>query len=114
MEGAESAQRNRTEDRERGIVVGEASWLTVDDREQREEEIYGAGRRRRTPSGETPKTFVMSMVVSCGNRDWERWGAELDFGSGESFDDFHRPSALGAKPKIARAGSGDLWLGLRC
>ncbi len=107
-------QRSRTEDMGRGVVVGEAGWLTVDDREEREEEIYGARRRGRTESAETPKTFVMSIFVSCGNGDRERRGAELDFGSRESFDDFHRTSALGAKPKIARTGGGDLWLGWWC
>ena len=111
---AESAQRSRTEDLERGIVVGEARWLTVDDLEQQEEEIDCVGRRRRAQSAETPKTFVMSIVVSCGNRDRERWGAELDFGSRESCDDFHRPIAPGANPKIARTGGADLWLGLWC
>jgi hypothetical protein len=111
---AESAQRSSTEDMEGGIVVGEARWLTVDDPEPQEEEIDCAGRHRRTQSAETPKTFVMSIVVSCGNRDRKRRGAELDFGSRESCDDFHRPIALGANPKIARTGGGDLWLGLWC
>jgi len=96
------------------MVVGEAGLLTVVDREEREEEISGARKRGRTQSPETPKTLVMSIVVSCGNRDRKRWGAELDFRSRESFDDFHRPIAPGAKPKIARTGGGDLRLGLRC
>jgi hypothetical protein len=111
---AGSAPQSRTEDRERGIAPREASWLTVDDRPEREEGIYGARRRGRIQSAETPKTLVMSIVVSCGNRNGQRWGAELDFGSRESFDDFHRPSALGANPKMAQTGGGDLWLGLWC
>jgi hypothetical protein len=71
---AESVHRRRTEDPKRGILVGETSLLTVDDREQREEEMDCAGRRRGAPSAETHKTLVMSIVVSCGNRDRERWG----------------------------------------
>ena len=54
----------------------------------------------------------MWIVVSCGNPDRRR--AELDFGSSESFDDFHGPSALGAKPEIARTRCGDLGLGWWC
>ncbi len=38
----------------------------------------------------------------------------MDFSGGESFDDHHRPTTLGAKPKIARSGGGDLLLGLWC
>jgi hypothetical protein len=38
----------------------------------------------------------------------------LDFGGRESFDDFHGPRALGAKPKIARTRCGDLGLGCWC
>jgi hypothetical protein len=57
-------------------------------------------RRNRAETGETPKELVMWIVVSCGNR--ERRRAELDFSSRESFDDFHRCCALGAKPNLAR------------
>jgi hypothetical protein len=81
---AESAERSRTENVEGETVVGEASCWTVDGREEREEEIDGAGRRRSTPSAKRPKTFGMSMVISCGNGDRKRWRAELDFGSRES------------------------------
>ena len=38
----------------------------------------------------------------------------MDFSSGESFDDHHRPTTLGARPKIARTGGGDLLVGWRC
>jgi hypothetical protein len=55
------------------IVVGEASFERVDDREEREAEIGCARTHRRAKSAETPKTFVMSVVVSCGSGDWERW-----------------------------------------
>jgi len=43
-----------------------------------------------------------------------RGRTKLDFGSGESFDDYHRPTTLGARPKIARTGGGGFLLGLRC
>lgn len=74
--------------------------------------MYGLRRRSRTESGEAPNELVMWIVVSCGNRDRRR--AELHFGSRESIDDFHGPSALGAKPKIARTRCGDLGLGCWC
>jgi hypothetical protein len=54
----------------------------------------------------------MLIVASCGNRDCERWGAELDFGSSESLDGRHRPAALGAKPEIGCTGGGSLLRGL--
>ena len=39
----------------------------------------------------------------------------MDLGSGESFDDFHRSTALGAASKILPIpGGGWLWVGLRC
>jgi hypothetical protein len=38
----------------------------------------------------------------------------LDFSSGESFDNHHRPTTLGTRPKIARTGGGGLLLGLWC
>jgi hypothetical protein len=38
----------------------------------------------------------------------------LDFRRGESFDDHHRHTTLGTRPKIARTGGGGLLLGLRC
>src|SRR5260370_31226645 len=86
----------------KGIVVGEASLLTVDDREEREEEIYCARRRRRTAGAETPKTFVLSIVVSCGSGDRERWRTELDFGGREAFKDQHLATALGRTAKKLR------------
>src|SRR5712691_13379277 len=62
---------------------------------------------------EARKGFVVWIVVSCGSRE-HRWRTQLDFSSGESFDDHHRPTTLGARPKIARTGGGDLLLGWRC
>ena len=82
---AGSGRRSRTDDMERGTVVREASWLTVDDRAEREEEIYCARRRKRTGGAETPKTFAVSIVVSCGGGDRERWRTELDFDGSEPF-----------------------------
>jgi hypothetical protein len=110
----ESAQRGETGDLERGIVVGEASWLIVGDPEEREEEIYWSRRHGRTESAETPRIFEMLIVASCGNLDLRRWGAELNFGGRESLDDSHRPITVGAKPKIAGTGGADLLLGLGC
>ena len=38
----------------------------------------------------------------------------MDLGSGESFDDHHRPTTLGTESKIVRVmGGGSLWLGWR-
>jgi len=48
-------------------------------------------------------TFELERVASCGSRD-QRWRTKLDFRSGESFDDHHRPTTLGTRPKIARTG----------
>jgi hypothetical protein len=57
--------------------------------------------------------FELEKVVSCRSGDhWRR--AKLDFSRGESFHDHHRPTTLGARPKIARTGGGGLLLGLRC
>jgi len=86
---AGSARRSTTDDMGRGTVVGEASFLTVDDWEKHEEEIYCPRRRRSTAGAETPERFVMLIVLSRGGRDRKRWRAELDFGGSEPFDDHH-------------------------
>src|SRR6266567_3451884 len=52
--------------------------------------------------------------VLVGRSNDQRWRTKLDFRSGESFDDHHRPTTLGTRPKIARTGGGGLLLGLRC
>jgi len=78
-----------------------------------EKEIRSATRHRGTERVETREGFELERVASCRSRD-HRWRTKLDFSSGESFDDHHRPTTLGAKPKIARSGGGDLLLGLRC
>ena len=58
-------------------------------------------------------TFELERVASCRSRD-QRWRTKLNFRSGESFDDHHRPTTFGTRPKIARTGGGGLLLGLRC
>ena len=70
---AGAAQRGRTESMEREIVVDQASWLVVDEREERKEEIDCPRRHKRTGGAETPKTFVMLIVLSYGSRDRKRW-----------------------------------------
>src|SRR5260370_25900471 len=50
-------------------------------------------------------TFELERVASCRSLDHRR-RTQLDFSSGESFDDPHRPTTLGAKPKIVRTGGG--------
>jgi hypothetical protein len=110
----EGVQQTATDDTGREIVVGEASLLTVGDREEQEEAIDCPRRRRRTEGAETPKTFLMSIVVSCGSGDRKRWRTELDFGGSESFDDHHWPTALGTAPKIFRSVRVcRVWAGLR-
>src|SRR6267143_313855 len=72
-------------------------------------EFRSAARHRGTERVETREGFELERVASCRSRD-QRWRTKLDFSSGESFDDHHRPTTLGARPKIARTGGGDLWL----
>src|SRR5713101_1366339 len=79
--------------------------------EELEKEIRSAASHRGTERVET--RFRMERVASCRSLD-HRWRTKLDFGRDESFDDHHRPTTLGARPKIARTGRGDLLLGLRC
>ena len=79
--------------------------------EELEKDVRSEGRHRGTERAEN--TFELERVASCRSRD-QRWRAKLDFRSGESFDDHHRPTTLGARAKIARTGGGGLLLGLRC
>ena len=82
--------------------------------EKRKEEIGSAARRRGTERDEARKVFVLWTALSCGSRDQDRWRTELDLGSSKSFEDYHRPTTLGAEPKRARViGSGCFWFGLR-
>ena len=100
------AQTSRTAGVERGTVVGEARLRAVDESGIGGEQIYCARRHRRAAGAETPETFVMSIVFSCGNGDRKRWRTELDFGGSESFDDHHGASTLRTAPKIFRTIGG--------
>src|SRR6266446_831523 len=104
------AQTSRTAGVERGTVVGEARLRAVDESGVEGEESYCARRQRRAGGAETPETFVMLIVLSCGGRDRKRWRAELDFGGSESFDDHHGASTSRTAPKIFRSIGG--WRGL--
>ena len=80
--------------------------------QKREEEICSAPRRRSPERAETRDSLEFQRVVSCRSRDrW--WRTKLDFRSGESFDDHHRPTTLGAAIKIQGVfGRGSLVFGL--
>src|SRR6267154_1883376 len=56
----------------------------------------------------------MEIVMSCGNGIRSRGRTELDLSCRKPFDDHQRTSALGASPKIAGTGGGDLLLGMWC
>ena len=104
---AGSARGSTTDDMRSGTAAGETSLLTVDDWEKHEEEIYCLRRRRRTAGAETPKTFAMLMVRSCGNGHRKRWRTESNFGGrSESFDEHHGASTVRAAPKIFRTIGG--------
>src|ERR1700687_420271 len=79
--------------------------------EELEKEVRSEARHRGT--GGKKNTFELERVASCRGRDHRR-GTKLDLSSGESFDDHHRPTTLGTRPKIAGTGGGGLLLGLRC
>ena len=48
---------------------------------------------------------VCGRVISCG-RGQERWRTELELRGCKSFDDDHRPAALGTTPQRVRGRSG--------
>ena len=85
-----------------------SAWL-----KKLEKEIRSMARHIGTERVETREGFEWERVASCRSRE-SRWRTKLDFSSGESFDDHHRPTTFGARPKIARTGGGDFLLGLRC
>jgi hypothetical protein len=99
---AGSARGDTTDEMGRRTVVRVASLLAMDEREKREGEVYCPRRRTGTESAEPPKIFVVSIVVSCGGREWKRWRTELDFGRSEPFDNHHGASTLRTAPKIFR------------
>ena len=88
---------------------------------KKDREVRGqrSWKRRFVPRQDTEvrsgskHVFELENVVSCRSRDLRR-RAKLDFSRGKSFDDHHRPTTLGARPKIARTGGGGRLLGLRC
>jgi len=59
-----------------------------------EEEICSAISQEGTDRAETREGFGLERVASCRSRE-QRWRTKLDFSSGESFDDHHRPTTLG-------------------
>ena len=63
----------------------------------------GSGTRRKAAwRGEARKVFGMWIAASCGNRDQDRWGTELDLGGSQSLDDHHRSTTVRAQLAIAR------------
>jgi hypothetical protein len=92
-------------------VVGEVRWPIVNDDTEWGGGVCWAKGRKRTESAEAPTTIGMSIVASCGNLDRERWVARWNIGSRESLDDAHRPTAIGANPKIARTVGGSFLRG---
>jgi hypothetical protein len=87
---------------------GRMSW------ENGKKELVGQKDKKRGSEPKHAKDFVMSTVCSCRDGIPGRWRTQLDLSSRKSFDDQHRPTTLGASPKIAGTGGGDLLLGLRC
>ena len=104
----QSAARNRK--RRKG-----AEYTNVPQKDgvgERGKEIGWSGRYKQRERADLGKCFVLSMFVSCGDGIRDRWRTELDVSGGKPFDDLHRPTALGAEPRIARTGSGNLLFGL--
>src|SRR2546425_8655407 len=97
--GVESGQKRKA------VVAGEGKQR--EDRDGFVEETHEDG------CGQAGKLFGMVTAVSCGKCDSQRWGTELDLGSGEPLDDDHRRATVGTKPKRARfPGRGCFWFGL--
>jgi hypothetical protein len=69
-------------------------------------------RQRDAQRLEVPRVFVLERVVSCRRADpW--WRTKLNFGSGEPFDDLHRPAAFRTAPRIGGIlGRGSALFGL--
>ena len=71
--------------------------------------MAAAARQRSTEYAEVCGVLELERVVSCCSG--ERRRTELDFGSGETFDDLHRSTTHGADPKMAGVLSGGtVWL----
>jgi len=74
-------------------------------------EFCSALRRRETEHAEMREGFGLEGVVSCGSSD-PRWRAQLDFGSGEPFDDLHGSATLGTAIKARSVfGIGGVFFG---
>ncbi len=46
----------------------------------------------------------MGIATSCGKRDEDGWGTELDLSGSQSLDDYHRGTTVGAEPEMASGG----------
>src|SRR5258707_15614108 len=70
-----------------------------------EEGIGLTAGHKDTERLEGRRVFELERVVSCRRADpW--WRTKLNFGSGESFDNLHRSTALRAAPKIGTVFGG--------
>jgi hypothetical protein len=74
--------------------AGEHLW----GRDRPERRIGSAGRQRGTERAEARGVFELVRLVSCGSGDGRR--TKLEICSGESRNDFHRPSTLWAEPRL--------------
>jgi hypothetical protein len=68
-----------------------------------QEKICLAENQRDTERAEARGVFALERVVSCGRFD-PRWRSQLDFGSGEPFDDLHGSATLGTAIKRSVLG----------
>ena len=101
MERNTSRWRGKPEERERVL------WK--EPRGKAKEEIAAGARQRSAEHAEACGVLELERVLSCCSAN--RWRTELDFGSGEPFDDLHRSTAPGAAPKMTGVlGAGSVWL----
>jgi len=107
-------QRNTGPNGDRRIVAEHANVLRKDVLGEWEKGLVGQRDKKRESEPKHAKDFVMSTVCSCRDGIPGRWRTQLDLCSRKSFDDQHRTTAVGASPKIAGTGGGDLLLGLWC
>src|SRR5882762_5985406 len=74
----------------------------------------GSGARRTgAERGEPCRVFELWANTSCRRSHQQRGRTELDLSSGQSFDNCHGPTALGAAPKRRLLGGGGCWFGLQ-
>ncbi len=110
---AETVLQGTTQDTVRaeigyGEKVSQRLWLR-----KLEEGIGLTAGHKDAERLEVPRVFALERVVSCRRADpW--WRTELDFGSGEPFDDLHWSTALRAAPKVGTVfGGRGVLFGLR-